>query len=733
MPARPSMRRPARGRSQRNAYIAALIALSLSVSLLAVSGATKARTAAAAPVVGELLNGAVPQRPAAEDTEPVELGVRFTAASAVTLTAVQFYKDSRNTGPHTATLWSGTGTRLVTAMFDNESPSGWQTATFEVPVRLQPGTTYVASYHTESGYYSYQQGAFQGGSTLGEGSLVATAGVHSYGDGSFPNQVWQGTHYFVDVVVAGAQASQPTPAPTGGELLEGAVPLEGAEDDTRAVELGVRFRAVAPVSVTGVQFYKDARNTGPHTATLWSSWGTVLATAEFLDETPSGWQTALFDAPVQLQAGYTYVASYHTASGRYVEAEGAFEGGRTLGQRSLVGIAGVYSYGESSFPTSTWRRSHYYVDVTTEGAAVPTTPVPTRPAPAPTTPAPTTPAPTSPTFTDAPPTRPAPTRPAPTSPSPTDAAPTRPAPPTPAPPVTERPITAGTFPGASDTGYRNAPGYPGALTSCPLPITSNTTYRFCNFPNGASFGTASNPVSNVTFYGSRFASNAVTDANVAVYGTNITFDYSSFEPSAVATTPVPYAKGYQYGLDIRRAGAVTVDHSDFWGWGNGIQFGNSSQAAPLVVRNSWFHDARSDGGGVDHTDAILSNDGGPSHMVFDRNTIASAGNTQGLALQTESRPYDQVTITNNYFSGFGYTVAIGETIPCTNITFTGNVIGTDFKPVWGILYSATRWGTEGNVWKGNTWNVVPGGYSSKPDTGKYWLPSGAASTVDFPG
>jgi hypothetical protein len=526
-------------------------------------------------------------------------------------------------------------------------------------------------------------------------------------------------------------------APALGALLAGAKPTAPAEDDAKPVELGVRFRAVSAVTLTGIQFYKDADNTGPHTATLWSTSGALLASATFKAESGSGWQSALFDKPVPTTVGTTYVASYHTNTGSYVEKDGAFSKGATIGQGPLIGTAGVYRYGSGGFPSETWNAAHYFVDVLTGGTQSPSTaPATTSSAPRPTASSPSTSAssassrPTSSTPTTSSPTTgsttPKPTTPKPTSaaPKPTTSAPTAPTAPT-------APSTA--FPGAGDTGYRNAPGYPGALTNCALPIISNTTYRFCNFPDGASVGTAAKPVSGVTFLGSRFASNAVTDANVAVYGSDITFDYTSFEPSATSTRPVAYAKGYQYGLDIRRAGAVTVDHADFWGWGNGIQFGNSSQSAPLIVRNSWFHDARDDNNGVDHTDAILSNEGGPTYMVFDHNTIASEGNTQGLALQTESRGYDHVTITNNYFSGFGYTVAIGETIPCTNITFTGNVIGTDFKPVWGILYSSTNWGSSGNTWRGNTWNVVNANDSRAANDGKFWLPSGDASSTDFSG
>jgi len=292
------------------------------------------------------------------------------------------------------------------------------------------------------------------------------------------------------------------------------------------------------------------------------------------------------------------------------------------------------------------------------------------------------------------------------------------------PPINLR-IGTATRPDTTNTGYRNAPGYPGQLTAFTGTIQSGQTYRFMNFPSGLYIPPG---VTNVTFYGCRFASNKFADATVAVHGDNITFDYSTFEPSAVAAPPVAYSKGYQYGIDQRAAGRITVDHSDFWGWGNAIQFGWSTQAKPFVVRNSWFHDARDDGG-IDHTDAILENYGGPSYMVFDNNVIVAKGNTNGLALQNgNGRGYSNVTITNNYFSGFGYTLNIcGYFAGCSNVTFTDNTFGTDIRPVWGPLYD---WADgNGNLWRRNRWHVAPGGYSTNfGDDGKYWTPNGLSTT-----
>ena len=287
------------------------------------------------------------------------------------------------------------------------------------------------------------------------------------------------------------------------------------------------------------------------------------------------------------------------------------------------------------------------------------------------------------------------------------------------------------WPNASNTGYQHARGYPGKLTTFTGTLQSNHTYKFLYFPGETFVGDWDGGLENVTFYGCLFAGDKVDDATVAVYSDNVTFDYSTFAPLKAAAPPVPHEASSQYAIDQRRAGQLTVDHSDIWGFANGIEMGYSTREKPFTVRDSWFHDARADGG-TDHTDAILSSDGGPTFIVIDHNTIVSAGNTNGLALQYSDTYYSDVSVTNNYFSGFGYTVNIGgDGKNNRRITFTGNTFGTDLRPVFGPLYG---WGGTGVVWRGNKWHVMPGGYAKNAsDDGKFWWPDGTLSTRDYGG
>jgi hypothetical protein len=139
--------------------------------------------------------------------------------------------------------------------------------------------------------------------------------------------------------------------------------------DSNSTELGVKFTTSANGLITGIRFYKGTANTGPHVADLWSSTGTLLATATFTSETASGWQEVNFSTPVAIVAGTTYVASYHT-SGNYSASSNYFTTSLTNGELTAPGTNnGVYAYGSGSiFPTNTFKASNYWVDVVFDGS-----------------------------------------------------------------------------------------------------------------------------------------------------------------------------------------------------------------------------------------------------------------------------------------------------------------------------------------------------------------------------
>ncbi|WP_311922351.1 N,N-dimethylformamidase beta subunit family domain-containing protein [Microbispora sp. H10836] len=145
-------------------------------------------------------------------------------------------------------------------------------------------------------------------------------------------------------------------------------PANASWPDRDPVELGVRLRFTSPGYVSGVRFYKGSLNTGTHVGSLWTAGGQLLAQATFTNETASGWQQVNFSDPVLVSESVDYVVSYHTP-GYYSVTRPYFttqysNGLITAPANGDGGGNGLYTYNSaSSFPTSTYQTSNYFVDV----------------------------------------------------------------------------------------------------------------------------------------------------------------------------------------------------------------------------------------------------------------------------------------------------------------------------------------------------------------------------------
>ena len=301
--------------------------------------------------------------------EPAELGVKFTSSQAGFITGIRFYKSAANTGTHIGNLWTSSGIQLASAVFTNESASGWQQVTFSSPVAISANTTYVASYFAPYGHFSLDLGFF---ATAGVDNpplqaladAVSPNGVYTYGPQSaFPASTWNQSNFWVDVVYS---STIPAAASVWSST---ATPATVDSGDAQAVELGLNFISSQAGSITGIRFYKSAANTGTHIGNLWTTSGTLLASAVFTNETAAGWQQASFSSPVAISANTIYVASYYAPLGHYSGDQGFFT---TAGVDNppLHALAntlspnGVFAYGpQSVFPVSTAYASNYWVDV----------------------------------------------------------------------------------------------------------------------------------------------------------------------------------------------------------------------------------------------------------------------------------------------------------------------------------------------------------------------------------
>jgi hypothetical protein len=143
-------------------------------------------------------------------TNAQTVGLKFQASSDGYITAVRFYKEPDNTGAHTGSLWSSTGTLLANGTFSNETASGWQELDFSPPVAITAGTTYVASYFTTTGHPAYTDQGLASAVVTGPLTALAAGGVYAAAPANtFPTSVFDNTNYWVDVVyspAAGATA-----------------------------------------------------------------------------------------------------------------------------------------------------------------------------------------------------------------------------------------------------------------------------------------------------------------------------------------------------------------------------------------------------------------------------------------------------------------------------------------------------------------------------------------------
>jgi Domain of unknown function (DUF4082)/Bacterial Ig-like domain/Bacterial Ig domain len=144
---------------------------------------------------------AVPANTSWNDPAAIEVGMRFSAEVAGSVHGVRFYKGTQNTGTHTGSLWSASGTRLATGTFVGETESGWQTMLFDTPVSITPNTTYVVSYYAPDGFYAVDIHGLATG--VNNAPLhVPADGVYRYG-GGFPTGSAD-HNYWVDVVFVSA-------------------------------------------------------------------------------------------------------------------------------------------------------------------------------------------------------------------------------------------------------------------------------------------------------------------------------------------------------------------------------------------------------------------------------------------------------------------------------------------------------------------------------------------------
>lgn len=412
--------------------------------------------------------------------------------------------------------------------------------------------------------------------------------------------------------------SEPSAGQSAAALATGEVTLFSptdtpavlADNDTHAAELGVRFRSDVAGSVTGIRYYRSAPNTGAHSAHLWSEDGQLLATATFASTRRTGWQTARFTSPVALTAGRTYVASYHTSVGRY-SADNDYFSGKSKDSAPLHapadgmgGANGVYHYGDTAFPTDSYRGSNYWVDaifLPTSGAPVSDAGPTTRDAGAPTTSADAATTTTS------------------------DAA-------APVPDAGATPPPSGAFPGAGNTGV------PSGTTLTPsgsIDVTVANTVIDAHDVTGCITVHAD----NVTIKRSRIRGGSCWEPIKNVGGKNLQVVDTEIDGEVSATCGESITGGDYSLLRVNAHGCS-----------DGPRLSGSG---PIDIRDTWIHDLSNLPG--DHGDGIQAYGLSGGTVTLVHNTIVGGSNA---AFMTADGASGDMVIDGNLMAGGGFTLRV---------------------------------------------------------------------------
>lgn len=133
-------------------------------------------------------------------TKNRELGTKFTISVAGHITAIRFWKASRETGSHVGHVWNASGQLLASVNFVNETASGWQQQYLATPLAVSANTVYVVSVNTGNTYYvttHYSLATMVVNQDLT--SVVGNNGVFG-SPGQFPSESYESSNYFRDVL-----------------------------------------------------------------------------------------------------------------------------------------------------------------------------------------------------------------------------------------------------------------------------------------------------------------------------------------------------------------------------------------------------------------------------------------------------------------------------------------------------------------------------------------------------
>lgn len=297
------------------------------------------------------------------DTLDYELGTVFRATVDGKVKGIRAFSTNEESGLHTARLWRNTDNALVGGpyVFVYGGENGWVTLDLPVPVGIQANVDYTVSVSTgdDTGkWYPYDAGGATAGNNGAHLVWNAGAGVIGTTLGARPTISSANANYQRDVVFEPglpAYSLFDTFNPSGGTSGSG--------------EYGVRMRSRVAGRITKLRYYKPSGETGTHVGRIWSAGGSQLASAQFSNETSSGWQEVDLPTPLVIARNTVYTVSVNAVS-KYASASPLAGSDRFVSCGPIAspagGPLGVTSSTPGSYPTTQSNTTHYFRDVVFE-------------------------------------------------------------------------------------------------------------------------------------------------------------------------------------------------------------------------------------------------------------------------------------------------------------------------------------------------------------------------------
>jgi hypothetical protein len=135
------------------------------------------------------------------DSSLVNLGIKFQAEAAGWISGSRVYKGASNSGPHTGFLWTADGPLLASAVFTDESASGWrQSARPAQLVATEPNRTSVVSCsangsHSASGNFYNSEVLNSNLRALASAQIGGNGAYASGASGLFPTNSFNSADY----------------------------------------------------------------------------------------------------------------------------------------------------------------------------------------------------------------------------------------------------------------------------------------------------------------------------------------------------------------------------------------------------------------------------------------------------------------------------------------------------------------------------------------------------------